>query len=784
MKRRHERGGQEQRQRGESVAAAAPADRMPPWFWQGLLGISIFCLLRGTLFLAISWKANPFAAALLEDALVYWNWAGEVAAGHVVGETPFLSPPLYPYLLGLIRALGGGLPTVFGVQLLLYVTTIVLIGWIAAGRFGSRVGLLGAAFFALLTDPMFFTGRVLNCTLQVFLVCVLWWRLIAAQARPALRSWVIVGLLAGLNCLANPPMLLLLVLLGPWAYSQGRRGRRGAVHSALAVVAGFVVISPATLHNYVVTREFIPLTAESGLTFYHGNNPGAPGTYWAVPGISIHRSQQHADAERLYQQAMRRPGNWNEVSSFCRGKGLEFWAANPGLALSLLAHKLYWFLTSRNYGDIYLPTLEMEAGFAGWLRTAPLPVAWLIPPALVAMVVLICRPIRYGPEIMLFGLPVLTVLLFMFNSRYRLPAVPVIAVAAAWACCQAWQWRLHFRWSVAVAGSVVLAVALTAVNDACNFDTLNLYRTQFGNSAGLAFTQAGKPDQAIEWFRKTLATNAAFTLARSNLIRALQHFGRDEEALTELRLAVELAPGDASIRNDLGTALARRGATDEAILHFQEAVRIQPGSAEYHNGLANALFEKGRLDEAMQHYQAALQADPTVAATHTNIGMLYAKANQPDQAMNHFAEAVRLDPTQWKACYQAALVQLNRGRIREGLEAMRRAHETAPDNTSVADALAWLLATAPAEFRDSATAVALARKAIERTRGQDPNVLDTLAAALAAGAQFEEAARIAQDALNLAVQQNVPDLEAGIRQRLELYKTGRPYTGSFTPRPD
>jgi tetratricopeptide (TPR) repeat protein len=359
----------------------------------------------------------------------------------------------------------------------------------------------------------------------------------------------------------------------------------------------------------------------------------------------------------------------------------------------------------------------------------------------------------------------------------------VIAVLAARAFVQAWRWRTHYRWSVAVVISLVLAGALTAANRASGFDTLDLYRVQFENCTGLALTQAGRPEEAVEWYHKALTTNPAFTQARSSLVHTLQQLGRADDALAELRRAAALFPTDASLRNDLGVMLVRQGSGEEAVTQFSEAVRLRPESAEYQNNLGNALYARRRGDEAMEHYQAALRADPAFAMTYLNIGVLYAGTNRPDDALRYFGEAVRLNPCMGGAHYQSALVLLNRGRIGEGLAAMRRAHESAPDNIAVTSALAWLLATSAEPLRDPVAAAALARQANEQTRGQDPGVLDTLAAAFAASGQFAEAVRVAQNALDLAMRQNSPELIAGIRQRLELYEAGKAYTRAAASEP-
>lgn len=751
------------------------------WFWPILLGICAFSLLVNALILHQGWKHNPFAASPCNDADVYWTWAKEISTGCIIGHEPFFSAPLYPYILGLIRAAGGGLTAVYCVQLFAHLSTVLLIGTIGARRFGPGVGLLAALLFVLLTEPTFYVGRALNCTIQVLLVGVLWAALIAAQQRPGFKRWAAVGITAGLNCLANPMMLVIVPVLAVWIHLQGPSRRRGLMHAALAVGATLVAISPATMHNYLASGEFIPISAQGGFTFYHGNNPLASGTASSVPGISASRRLQHLDAARIYEKASGRAGTWREVDGYFLRKGLAFWSHDPARAAGLVARKAYWFLTGRNYGDIYLPSLEVEAGLAGALRLAPLPLAWLMPPAILAAVVLVRRPNRYAPELLLLAIPLLAVLLFLYNPRYRFPAAPVIVVLAAWALRGAVRWRTQPRWTAAVGGTLAVALTLGAANRAVGFDAISPHRAGFHHSLGLVLDRTGKPEQAIIQYKQALKYNPDLVHAEAILGDALQRIGLSEEGLVHLRRAVQLDPRDAVCQNSLGIALVNAGFIDEAMSCFREAADLAPNLAACRNSLANALFYKGEMAEAERQYEAALQADPRMPEAHLNLGLLLARQKRDDAALHHFAEATRLDPHMAEAHYQTALLLLGNGQPKAAVQALQRAHACSPGQTTYAVALAWYLATGPDDVIDAGTAVALSRQANLQTGGEDPGVLDTLAAALAENGQFNEAVQTAGRARELATQQGNHPLAEAILARLTLYQHGQTCRGCAAP---
>ena len=214
------RGGQEApaATRSTSVTANGQCDRghWPPggqegfaarrfWYLLGAI-MALACLAR----LAILYhqvRSNPFAQVPIVDADAYWRWAGQIASGKLVGEEPFFSAPLYPYLLGMIRALGGGLIAVYVSQLIIHLLTGLLIGWLGRARFGAAVGLTAGVIFFLLAEPVTYSNRVLNCSLQLLVVCLFWMQLVRAQRQPSLRAWSLAGALCGLVVLCFSPAL-------------------------------------------------------------------------------------------------------------------------------------------------------------------------------------------------------------------------------------------------------------------------------------------------------------------------------------------------------------------------------------------------------------------------------------------------------------------------------------------------------------------------------------------------------------------------------------------------
>jgi tetratricopeptide (TPR) repeat protein len=108
-----------------------------------------------------------------------------------------------------------------------------------------------------------------------------------------------------------------------------------------------------------------------------------------------------------------------------------------------------------------------------------------------------------------------------------------------------------------------------------------------------------------------------------------------------------------------------------------------------------------------------------------------------------------------------------------------------PDAWMCANNLAWILATNPdAHIRNGAEAVRLAERVNRRVFAPDQpslspfeqvGVLDTLAAAYAESARFDEAADVARRALAIARDTGDANLIDALNSRLKLYETEQPY---------
>jgi tetratricopeptide (TPR) repeat protein len=335
------------------------------------------------------------------------------------------------------------------------------------------------------------------------------------------------------------------------------------------------------------------------------------------------------------------------------------------------------------------------------------------------------------------------------------------------------------------------------------------------SNLGVALKDGGDLAGAVAEYKEAIRADPTFAPAHSNLGNALRARGDLAGAVAECREAIKLDPKDSQAHHSLGLALRARGDLPGAVAEFKEAIRLDPkhapthyglgialsdqgdvagAVAEYreairldpkyaraHNNLGNALRARGDLPGALAAYREATRLDPKEPRAHNNLGVALFEAGDPAGAAAAYKAALALDPTNGKGHFNLGIALSARGDLAGAVAEYQEAVRIEPKFAYGHHGLAWLLATGPDRVRDGKRAVEHATRSCELSGWNEPDFIDTLAAAHAAAGDFDKAVEYQEKALTFPAYEKSSG-KAG-RERLELYRQKKAYYDpAFFPR--
>lgn len=374
------------------------------------------------------------------DAAYYFERAAELAAGegyHAPGGGPTAFwPPGWPMALSLVFRVFGPSVVVVGLFNLLFAVLgglilLQLARRITGSELAARLTLLlialypnNAAYVPLALTEVFYTTLLLAiCWL---LVEQRDWRWLAGA-----------GLLLGLATLVKaqtlvvvPLVLGIAVLRAPrfWAAIPATIAK-GLALGALAAV----VVLPWSLRNQQVLGQFVFVSTNGGVTLATGNNPSGTGGY--------------VDNDPAYLALLERKHELGEIAFDAEAKrlGMDWIKANPGKFVGLMPAKFI-----KLWGPDGEAIWSYEMGAASYPANAALYTAvrwanqawyWMLL-GLFAIGGMVQARRRWRGGAALFdwwllpygiaAYPTAICLVFSGQTRFHYPAMPFIAISAAW----------------------------------------------------------------------------------------------------------------------------------------------------------------------------------------------------------------------------------------------------------------------------------------------------------------------------------------------------------------
>ncbi len=642
-------------------------------------------LLAGLFFLAFAVRlvylnqitSSPYFDTPQIDALWHHNWAKEIAAGDWIGKEVFFRAPLYPYFLGMVYALFGESFYLAGlIQIIIGSLSCVLIFLLAKKLFNATIGIIASVIASFYAPLIYHDAELLIPVLIIFLDLALILFLLNAKARVYKRWWLLAGVVLGFSAIARPNILIFVPFVLLWiCFNFWRENKNRIIPSSLFFLLGSIlIISPVTIRNWTVEKDFVLISSQGGINFFIGNNPISDGKTAKAAFVSLplegYKDNVWITSIRLAEKSMGKKLKPSEISNFWFRQGLHFIKTYPLKFLQLLGKKLYYFWNSYEIEIIrniyFFSRWSSVLRLLLWDHLLRFPFGIISPLAIFGIIL----SAKFWKKFFLIHALILSymfsVILFFVTSRHRLPVVPFLIIFASYSVY--WlvekiknkQTRPFF-----VSLSILLPLFLVTNSNLFGVRQTDLFRSY--DNLGSVYAEKGQYDSAIAAYQKGLEINPDFAELHRNLGHAYWEKGYRNEAMKEYEQAINLNPNMAQAYAELGYIYGRMNRHEEALQASRKALEIDPTQVRAHISLA-FLFEKKELyEEAVREYQEVLRFEPEIADIHNYLGYAYVKLDQKDKALAEFRKALQLDPNYVDAHVNLGTVYLGTGEYEKAI---------------------------------------------------------------------------------------------------------------------
>ena len=567
------------------------------------------------LFHLCSLQNDPVADILVLDSQSYASMAKDIAEGRGMPREVFFQAPLYPYFLGLVFKLTGDLSwsaqlnTIRVIQIMfdsLSAGFVMLIALELFGVFPAIISGLGMAFYPVL---IFQTGLILKTTLNIFFTVLIIFLIFGLQRLNHSARSLACGVTTGFAAAAQGSVLLQfpIILLGCMWRAGLFKWRKSIPVGVICVIGFLAAVSPFTIRNYLVSGEFVLLTAQGGANFYLGNSPYSDGTSKRPPWVRMTPEHEQADFHREAERATGRKLTPKEASSYWFNAGIQWMKENPGDAFKLQLRKLGLFWNRVEIPDNY--DFDFYRRYSPWISFPRYPFQFVCLAGILGMI--FCWK-RWRELWFLYAMCLTYAAIwitFHIYSRYRLPVVVYLWLFAGVGLVWSVKAFRELRWGrIAIVTVVSLFIGYFTALPLTSYSHAQSY---FNLGSGL--TRLGKIDNALAAYQKALDLQPDYSPALVNMGKIYYQTRNLQRALEIWERAEVVDPASEELQNNLGTISVQMNQLENAEYHFRRSVEIQPYYFLGWLHLAQVMQIEDRHDEAVIFFKQALgleESDP------------------------------------------------------------------------------------------------------------------------------------------------------------------------------
>ncbi len=192
---------------------------------------------------------------------------------------------------------------------------------------------------------------------------------------------------------------------------------------------------------------------------------------------------------------------------------------------------------------------------------------------------------------------------------------------------------------------------------------VDLYEQAIKKDSGFALAYAGLSDASLVMYN--LNHDAAWS---QKSLSAAQHAQTLNDEIPEVHFA-------------LGNAYRATGKTNEAIVELKRALELAPNSDEGYRRLGDAYLAAAQPNDALQAYQQAITANPYYWLNHNKLGMAYAQVGQNSKAIDSFKRVIDLAPDSAVGYENLGGVNFEEGKWNDSIVAFQKALKIEPSES-------------------------------------------------------------------------------------------------------
>ncbi len=398
-----------------------------------MIGILVVAfLLRIALIIAFKTYAHPV------------EWEYEIIANNLLaGEgyaydflnTRYMSfnTPLFGFLCaGVYAVTNHSYFAILLIQSFFAACLVLTVFKIAALVFDEYVGIIAAGLVTF--HPAFLYYDVFNLlpfSIDSFLIAAITLFVLKNKDRPTLKAASMIGALIGVAVLSRgiTGVLLPFVLI----YFLFRRPIHlvSRLKIAACILCGtFLILAPWLIRNFAIHKQFVFISSTSGENLWRGNNLYATGTSYDKNKTPVFYLTPQTFRETVFSM------NELEQQQFFKREAFDFIRANPGMAATLYAKKIYYFwwfspqsgiIYPKNYLLIYRVYYTLILSFF-----------------IVGLIFAFASSKRdvFGSSLILICIPVCICLgqsLFYVEGRHRWLVEPIMIIFFSYGIAESWR---------------------------------------------------------------------------------------------------------------------------------------------------------------------------------------------------------------------------------------------------------------------------------------------------------------------------------------------------------